>query len=105
MAVNGVSSDAIWGWNGVGTINTSHTFVKTQTFSPPRHLLAIPMLQEISETGDETAAQVYVKEFVDNGVTKKGPFMGAAGTKVSKIVWAAYTRNCVVRPVRLVFFF
>lgn len=105
MPVNGVSSDAIWGWDGVGTINTSHTFLKTQTFSPPRNILAVPMLQKIQETDDETTAQVYVKEFVDNGVTKKGPFMGAAGAKVSKIVWAAYTRDCVVRPIRMIFFF
>jgi hypothetical protein len=105
MPVNGASADAIFGWDGVGTINTSHTFTKVQTFPSPVNILAIPLLQKIAETDDETTASVYVKEFVDNGVTKKGPFLGVAGIKVTRIVWAAYTRDCMVRPIRLILFF
>ncbi len=104
MAVNGLWVASMFGINGAGTINTTHTFTKVQTFSSPKNIVAIPFLQMIQETDDETTASCYVKEYVDNGVTKKGPFTAVAASKCTKIVWALYTRDCVARPMRLIFF-
>jgi hypothetical protein len=104
MAVNGVWSQGCWS-NTPGTINTTGTFNKTQTFNPPANLLALPLLQQSVETGGQTEIDSYISEYVDNGVTHTGRFMGVAATKCTKIVWSMYTNDAVNNPARLIFFF
>jgi hypothetical protein len=104
MAVAGVSAQAMFG-SEVGTIGTSWTFTKHQTFSPAQNILAIPVLQYISESDDETTTQAYVSSFVDNGVTHSGKFIGAAAQKCSSIDWSLYCDHSFNNPVRLIFFF
>ena len=84
---------------GEGTFNTP-----PQTFNPPANVLAIPILQYIGETSDQTSVQCFISEFVDNGVKHQGKFMGVAATKCTEIVWSLYCKNCVARSARLILF-
>lgn len=104
MAVVGVGANSYFS-SEVGTIGTSHTFLKPQTINPPQNILAIPVLQKISESDDETFTHAFVSKFTNDGVTKTGTFIGASGAKVSFIEWAVTCDHSFNNPVRLVFFF
>jgi len=103
MAIAGVSAQTYFN-NEVGTINTTATFNKTQTFNPPRSILAIPVLQHITESDDQTVTDAFVSEFVDGGVTHTGHFPGVAAQSCSKIVWTLFTDDAFNNPIRLIFF-
>ena len=105
MAVLGVSATSMFA-NFPGVIGASpQTFSVTQTFSPPKNILALPVLQYVGETDDQSTTWAFVSEFVDGGVKKTGKFLGVAATSCSKIVWSLYCDNSINNPVRLVFFF
>jgi hypothetical protein len=104
MAIAGVASSAMFS-SEVGTIGTSWTFSTTQTFSPPRNILAVPLLRYISESDDQTTTEAYVSEFIDNGVKKTVHFMGVAATKCTSITWSLYCNRSFNNPTKLIFFF
>ncbi|HYU34806.1 MAG TPA: hypothetical protein VEW48_21870 [Thermoanaerobaculia bacterium] len=89
----------------VGTIGTSWTFEKIQTFNSPQNLLAVPLLRFISESDDETVTEAYVSQFTDNGVSKTGHFMGVGATKCTKITWALYCDHSFNNPTAMILFF
>jgi hypothetical protein len=106
MAVTGAwAADMFDGENrgflggGEGTFNTP-----AQTFPQPVNILAIPILQFIGETDDNTSVRCFISEFTDNGVKHQGTFVGVAATKCTEIVWSLYCRNCVARACRLILF-
>jgi hypothetical protein len=89
----------------VGTIGTSWTFEKIQTFNSPQNVLAVPLLRYISESDDQTVTEAYVSQFTDNGVSKTGHFMGVAATKCTKITWALYCDHSFNNPTAMILFF
>ena len=110
MPVAGVEAKPMF--NGLrGTIGTESTFLTNTpqdppwTFKTPVNILAVPVLQSIAETSDQSAASVFVQEFVDGGVTHTGPFPGIAAKACTKIIWGMHTKNCFASALGLVFFF
>jgi hypothetical protein len=89
----------------MGAVNTSWSFTKVQDFSPPRNLMAFPVLQHNTETDDQSETVAFVSEFVDGGTTKTGPFPSIAGTAVSRIVWGLFAENSANNPLRVILFF
>jgi hypothetical protein len=104
MPVNGAAASSMFS-SVVGTIGTSFTFTTSQTFSPPRNILALPLIRSISESADETETTAFVSSFVDGGVTKTGPFMGVAAVACSKITWGLFCDHSFNNPTKLIFFF
>jgi hypothetical protein len=110
MSVAGAEAKPMFN-SPMGTINTENTFFTNTpqdppwTFKTPVNILAIPVLQSIGETSDQSSAGVFVQEFVDGGVTKTGPFMGIAAKACTKIVWGMHTKNCFASAACLAFFF
>ena len=104
MAVAGASAGAIFN-NEVGTIGTSWTFERVNTFSTPQNVLALPLLRYIWESDDETVTESYVSQFTDNGVSKTGHFMGIAAQKCTRITWALYCDHSFNNPTKLILFF
>jgi len=104
MAVAGASASSVFS-SLVGTIGTSFTFEKIQTFSSPQNILAVPLLRFISESDDQTVTEAYVSQFTDNGVSKTGHFMGVAAAKCTKITWALHCDHSFNNPTRLILFF
>jgi len=104
MAVAGASAGSVF-TSDVGTISTSWTFEKVETFSTPQNILAVPLLRYISESDDQTVTEAYISQFTDNGVSKTGHFMGVAATKCTKITWALYCDQSVNNPTKLILFF
>ena len=104
MGVAGASASSVFN-SDVGTIGTSWTFEKIQTFNTPQNILAVPLLRYISESDDETVTEAYVSQFTDNGVSKTGHFMGVAAAKCTKITWALYCDHSFNNPTRMILFF
>jgi hypothetical protein len=104
MPVNGAWAKPMFS-SEVGTIGTTWTFTKQQSFSPPANLLAYPVLQYISESDDETQTIAYVSKFVDDGTSHSGKFVGVAATKCSSIEWSLYCDHSFNNPLRTIFFF
>lgn len=104
MAVAGASANSVFNTD-VGTIGTSWTFEKPQSFTSPQNILAVPLLRYISESDDQTVTEAYVSEFTDNGVSKTGHFMGVAATKCTHITWSLYCDHSLNNPTKLILFF
>lgn len=104
MAVIGAWAKSMFGAD-VGTIGTTSTFTKLQTFDPPQNVLALPLLRSNVETDDETTTEAYVSEFVDKGGKKSGKFMGLAAESCSSIVWSLYCDHSFNNPTRFIIFF
>lgn len=106
MPVLGVTANAMFN-NYPGVIGgaSPKTFSVTQTFNPAKNILALPVLQYVGETDDESTTWTFISEFMDGGVTKTGKFIGVAAQSCSKIVWSLYCANSINNPVRLIFFF
>ena len=73
-----------------------------QKFDKPSNIMAMPMLQYIGETSDQTAARCFVAEYVDNGVKHTGQFVGIVAAKCTQIVWGLYCKNCFASALRLI---
>jgi hypothetical protein len=104
MPVQGAASSSVFN-SEVGTIGTSWTFTKVETFSPAKNILAVPLLRYISESDDQTTTEAYVSQFTDNGVSKTGHFMGVAAQKCTKITWSLYCDHSFNNPTKLILFF
>lgn len=104
MVVAGASAGSVFN-SDVGTIGTSWTFEKVQTFNTPQNVLAVPLLRYISESDDETVTEAFVSQFTDNGVSKTGHFMGIAAAKCTKITWALFCDHSFNNPTKLILFF
>lgn len=105
MAVVGVWAKDMFDGEPRGTVNTEDTFLTPpQKFNPPANILAVPVLQFVGETGDQSSARAFVHSYVEDGVTHAGPLNGVAAKKCSSITWALYTKNCAASALRLIFF-
>jgi hypothetical protein len=94
-----------WDDGPEGAVNTSATLLLTQTFSPPRKLMAFPVLQFVDELDDQTFTNAFIDSFVDGGVTKPGRFSAVVGNAVSQIVWGLDATDAVNNPLRVIYFF
>jgi hypothetical protein len=104
MSVAGASASSVFN-SQVGTIGTSWTFEKIQTFNSPQNILAVPLLRYVSESDDQSATEAYVSQFTDGGVSKTGHFMGVAAAKCTKITWALYCDHSFNNPTAMILFF
>src|SRR5262249_49837510 len=103
MAVAGAAAFSVFS-SQVGTNGTAWTFDKIQKFSTPQNLLALPLLRYISESDDQTVTEAYISQFVDNGITKSGHFMGVAAAKCTQITWSLYCDHSFNNPTALILF-
>jgi hypothetical protein len=104
MSVAGAEAFSVFN-SQVGTIGTSWTFEKIQSFKSPQNLLAVPLLRYIAESDDQTETEAYISQFIDNGVSKPGHFMGVAATKCTQIKWALYCDHSFNNPTAMILFF
>jgi hypothetical protein len=104
MSVAGASAVSVFSTQ-VGTIGTSWTFEKIQTFDNPQNVLAVPLLRYVSESDDKTVTEAYISQFTDQGVSKTGHFMGVAAAKCTKITWALYCDHSFNNPTAIILFF
>lgn len=86
----------------VGTIGTTHTFEKVQTFPEPSNIMAIPLLRNISIGDDEARVVPYVSEYHDKTGKHTGQMMGVLSDSCTKIVWKCLCDNSFANPIRLI---
>ena len=104
MAIAGVTATTMFD-SIRAAIGTSWTFTTIDQWKTPQNILALPILQYISEGDDQTVTEAFVSEFIDNGVKKTGHFIGVAAAKCTKITWSLYCDHSGNNPVKLIFFF
>ena len=103
MAVVGVWAKSMFD-KDVGTIGTSATFEKEQTFDPPAHILALPLLRDVSVGDDQARVVAYISEYVDGGKKHTGQFMGVAAESCTRIVWKVLCDHSFSNPTRLILY-
>jgi hypothetical protein len=104
MSVSGAWAEAMFK-SDVGTIGTTETFDKVQKFDPPAHLMALPLLRNVSMGDDDARVIAYISEYVDGGKKHTGKFMGIVAESCTKIVWTVLCDCSFANPTRFILFF
>lgn len=89
--------------------DASYSFVNVQEFTPPRKLIAFPVLQQVVDLPYPEGlwpleADAWISGFVDGGKMQTGIFPSISGTAVSKIAWSLFGRNSMNNPLRVILF-